>query len=105
MVLYAVILFLAGTAMAGVSVAIYKGNTNLIHDYHQTKVKDKAAYGKAFGRAMLAISLSLILSGVVSLLGDAETMGMLAVGVLFAGLAVGIGWLVAVQVKYNKGLF
>ena len=49
MVLYSIIMFLAAIPMIGISIAIYKGKTDLIHDYHQTKVTDKAAYGKAFG--------------------------------------------------------
>ena len=105
MVLYAIIMFLAAVPMGWVSIAIYRGNTSLIHDYHQTKVSDKVAYGKAFGKAMLIISAALLLSGVVSLLDDTETMAMVSLAVLFAGLIVGIACIVAVQIKYNKGVF
>ena len=105
MVLYATIMFLAAVPMGWVSIAIYRGNTSLIHDYHQTKVSDKVAYGKAFGKAMLIISAALLLSGVVSLLDDTETMAMISLAVLFAGLIVGIACIVAVQIKYNKGVF
>ena len=105
MVLYAIIMFLAAVPMGWVSIAIYRGNTSLIHDYHQTKVSDKVAYGKAFGKAMLIISAALLLSGVVSLLDDTETMAMISLAVLFAGLIVGIACIVAVQIKYNKGVF
>lgn len=105
MVLYAIIMFLAAVPMGWVSIAIYRGNTSLIHDYHQTKVSDKVAYGKAFGKAMLIISAALLLSGVVSLLDDTETMVMISLAVLFAGLIVGIACIVAVQIKYNKGVF
>ena len=105
MVLYAIIMFLAAVPMGWVSIAIYRGNTSLIHDYHQTKVSDKVAYGKAFGKAMLIISAALLLSGVVSLLDDTETMVMISLAVLFFGLIVGIACIVAVQIKYNKGVF
>ena len=50
MILYAIIMFLAAVPMGAISIAIYRGKTNLIHDYHQTKVKDKTAYGKASSR-------------------------------------------------------
>ena len=105
MVLYAIILFLAAVPMLAISLAIYKGKTNLIHDYHQTRVKNKAAYGKAFGKAMMVISTSLLLSGMISLFGESETIAALSVAVLFAGLLVGIICLIAVQIKYNKGIF
>ena len=105
MFLYSIILFLAAVPMLVISIAIYKGKTNLIHDYHQTKVTDKAAYGRAFGKAMLVASLALLLSGIVGLFGDSEPVAMIAVAVLFVGLSIGIACIVAVQIKYNKGVF
>ena len=105
MFLYSMILFLVGAVMAGMSIAIYKGKTQLIHDYHQTKVTDNAAYGKAFGKAMFVLSAALLVSGIVGLLGDSKTIAMLAVAVLFIGLIVGIACIAAVQKKYNNGLF
>ena len=105
MILYSIIMFLAAVPMWIVSIAIYKGKTSLIHDYHQTKVTDKAAYGKSFGRAMCVVSTALLLSGIVGLFGNSETMAKISVVVLFIGLFVGIAWIVAVQIKYNKGVF
>ena len=83
-------------------IAIYKGKTDLIHDYHQTKVTNKSAYGKAFGKAMLVIATVMLLSGIIGLF---KNLLMLAVTILIIGLVVGIGCIVAVQKKYNKGVF
>ena len=105
MVLYSIIMFLAAVPMIKISIAIYQEKTSLIHDYHQTKVTDKAAYGKAFGKAMFFISISLLLSGIIGLFGASEAIAMIAVAVLFIGLFIGIAWIVAVQKKYNKGIF
>jgi hypothetical protein len=105
MVLYSIIMFLAAAPMIRISVAIYHGKTNLIHDYHQTKVTDKAAYGKAFGKAMFVVSMSLLLSGIIGLFGASETIAMISISVLFIGLFIGIAWIIAVQRKYNKGVF
>ena len=105
MVLYSIIMFLAAVPMMKISIAIYQGKTNLIHDYHQTKVTDKAAYGKAFGKAMFVVSMTLLLSGIIGMFGDSESIAMIAVAVLFVGLCLGIAWIVAVQKKYNKGVF
>ena len=105
MMLYSIIMFLAAVPMIKISIAIYQGNTNLIHDYHQTKVTDKAAYGKAFGKAMFVVSTALLLSGIIGLFGTSEVIAMIAVTVLFIGLSIGIAWIVAVQKKYNKGIF
>ena len=105
MVLYSIIMFLAAIPMIKISIAIYKGKTDLIHDYHQTKVTDKSAYGKAFGKAMFVVSTALLLSGIIGLFGGSEVISMIAVAVLFIGLFIGIAWIVAVQIKYNKGIF
>ena len=105
MVLYSIILFLAAIPMIKISIAIYRGKTSLIHDYHQTKVTDQAAYGKAFGKAMFVVSASLFLSGIISLFGTSEVIAKISVLVLFIGLFIGIAWIIAVQMKYNKGIF
>ena len=105
MVLYSVILFLAAIPMMIISIAIYQGKTNLIHDYHQRKVTEKAAYGKAFGKAMIMASTALLLSGIIGLFGDTEVIATIAITVLFVGLFIGIAWIIAVQIKYNKGIF
>ena len=105
MLLYAIIMFAAAVACAAVSAAIYQGNTGLIHEYHQTRVTDKAAYGKAFGKALSVIAAGCMLSGIISLSGDSETAAMIAVSILFAGLLIGIALIIAVQKKYNNGIF
>ena len=102
MLIYSVILFLAALVFAGMGVAIYMGKTALIHDYHQTKIKDKPAYGRAFGKVMIAIAFAFLLSAVLGLF---DNLALLSVAVLVLGIVVGIGLIAAVQRKYNKGLF
>lgn len=100
MVLYAIIMLMVAVAFAALGVAIYRGKTDLIHDYHQTKVTDKTAYGKAFGKAMLVLAAGFLLSGVIGLIDQ-----VFAVAVLMIGLVIGIGCIIAVQRKYNQGVF
>lgn len=102
MLLYAIILFVTAAIFLGLSLSIYKGNIHLIHDYHQKNVTDKAAYGKAFGKAMLVIPVTMLLSGSLALWDPAAQS---ALWVLVAGLILGIGCIIAVQRKYNKGIF
>ena len=102
---YSIIMFFVAVPMLIISIAIYKGNTNLIHDYHQTKVKDKEAYGKAFGKAMIVIPIAMLLSGIVNLFGSAEVFVIIALSILALGLVVGIALIIVVQIKYNKGIF
>ena len=102
MLVYSIIMFLISALFTVLGIAIYKGKTDLIHDYHQTKVTDKSAYGKAFGKAMLLIATVMLLSGIIGLF---EKLLILAVAILIIGFVLGICCIVAVQKKYNKGVF
>ena len=102
MLVYSIIMFLVAVLFTVLGIAIYKGKTDLIHDYHQTKVTDNSAYGKAFGKAMLLIATVMLLSGIIGLF---EKLLILAVAILIIGFVLGIGCIVAVQKKYNKGVF
>ena len=102
MFVYSMIMFLVAALFTVLGISIYKGKTDLIHDYHQTKVTDKSAYGEAFGKAMLVIATVMLLSGIIGLF---ENLAILAVAVLIIGLGIGTGCIVAVQKKYNKGVF
>ena len=105
MILYSVIMLAVALFFGCIAIAIYRGKTDLIHDYHQTKVSDKAAYGRAFGKAMLVIAVGMLLSGIVSLFGETKAVVLLSLSLLFIGLTVGITFIVIVQRKYNKGVF
>ena len=101
MFLYSAILFAVAVLFFFLGRSIYRGNTNLIHDYHQTRVEDKAAYGKAFGKAMFTMAAAMALSGLLALF----VHGFLPVLVLFLGLIAGIIQFILVQKKYNNGVF
>ncbi|WP_027089044.1 hypothetical protein [Thomasclavelia saccharogumia] len=105
MVVYFVIMFITALVLLVISIKIYNGNTDLIHSYHQTKVTDKLAYGKAFGKSMFIVSITPLISGIIGLLGDCHMMTIIAVVVLIIGISIGIGFIVATQRKYNKGVF
>lgn len=102
MLVYSIIMFVVAVIFAGMGIAIYSGKTDLIHDYHQTKVSDKSAYGRAFGKAMFVIATAMLLSGIMGLF---KNLAVTAVAILLIGLVIGIGCIVAVQRKYNNGLF
>ena len=103
MIAYSLIVFAIALLFLVLGIALYKGNTKLIHDYHQMNVKEseRVEYGRAFAKGMLAMCATLFISGVIAL------FGMIAVSliVLFAGLIVSIVVIVKVQKQYNGGLF
>ena len=107
MLIFAIIMSLTGLIFLGFGIAIYKGHTGLIHDYHQKNIaeKDLPAYGKAFSVGMYIMSASLVLSGAISLLGESKMIVILSVAVLFLGFIVSFFVLAKVQKKYNGGFF
>lgn len=105
MILYAIILLVVAALCAGLAIAIYCGKTNLIHDYHQSKVSDPAAYGRAFGKAMFVVAASLFASATIALFGESAPIGVASIATLFGGLAIGIACIILVQKKYNRGIF
>ena len=105
MVVFSIITFFVAVLFGALALSIYRGNVKLIHDYHYKKVTDVEGYTKAFGKALSPISIGSFLSGVVSLFGESDTIAMVAVGSLMAGIAVGIVLIVIVQKKYNGGMF
>lgn len=102
MIIYGCIMFVAAVIFGVVAVLIYRGKTELIHDYHQTKVTDKAGYGKAFGKALAIIAVTLAASGVRALFWQDIIM---AVVILILGLVTAICNIILVQRKYNDGVF
>ena len=105
MLLYSILMFAISILFVVFSILIYRGNTKLIHDYHQTRVKDKPAYGKAFGKALFVFAAAPFCSGIIGLQGDSDSIALAAVVVLVLGLAAGIACIVVVQRKYNQGVF
>lgn len=105
MLVYSVIMFLGAALFSALGIAVYKGKTDLIHQYHQTKVQDKTAYGRAFGKALFIFALAMLFSGITGLFAGTNLIGGVAVAVLLTGICVGIICLVKVQNKYNSGVF
>ena len=107
MIIYSIIIFLTAILFLTIGIAVYRGNTKLIHDYHQTNIKEsqRQEYGRAFAKGMFAICTTLLISGIAALFGK-DGWGIAASYiVLAAGLIVSIMMLVKVQKKYNGGLF
>ena len=103
--LYALIMLAVSVLLFVCSGFIYKGRTNLIHDYHQKNVQNKQAYGKDMGKALLWFAVSMFLSGVISLLGSSEVTVLFSIGILFLGCIIGFLSILHVQKKHNGGLF
>ena len=105
MIAYSVLMFVIAVFFLIMGIAIYKGNTKLIHDYHQTHVKEsqRREYGRAFAKGMYAISATLLICGIIGLFGENGAVIAASLGVMFAGLVISIIIIARVQKKYNGG--
>ena len=103
MLLYSILMLLASAALLAISIMIYRGKSDLIHYYHQERVKDRLGYCRAFGRALALVSAAPLLSGIIALFG--EPLMIASILVLLAVLGAGIACIIAVQHKYNGGIF
>lgn len=104
MIAYCMIMFVTAVLFLALGIAVYRGNTKLIHDYHQTNIREseRQVYGKAFAKGLFAVCATLFISGVTALFGGAVTVSVI---VLFAGLVISAMMLVRTQKKYNGGVF
>ncbi|MCH5170895.1 MAG: hypothetical protein J1F24_06390 [Oscillospiraceae bacterium] len=107
MIAYSIILFAVAILILAFGISIYMGNTKLIHDYHQTNVKEsqRQEYGRSFAKGIFAICATLIISGIIALFSKESQLFKVSLIVLLAGLIVSITVIVKVQKKYNGGLF
>ena len=105
MIVYSVIMFVAAAVFAVFAILITKGNASLINCYRKERVKDKATYCKKFGQSLFIMAATMLISGVISLFNDAETVILIALGVLIAGVLIGMTRMFHVQKKYGGGIF
>ena len=101
MVIYSIVMFLVSALLIVMGTLIYRGNTKLIHDYHQENVKDKKSYGRAMGKSIIGISAPLILAGIVGFF----TTSALPTVLLIFGLIISFIPVFITQKKYNGGMF
>lgn len=105
MTAYAILMWAIAMLFLLLGTLLYRGKTELIHDYHRKNVKseDKKAYGKAFAKGLFAISATLIVSGAAALFIPSGRIAALVI--LFAGLFAAFFVLWRVQRRYNDGVF
>ncbi len=101
MLAYAVIMYTMAVVMVVLGLMVYRGKTQLIHEYHQRRVKDKTGYAKAMGKVLMGISAPLFCAGTVGLF----TESILPTVVLLVGLMLSFIPFFYVQKKYNGGVF
>ena len=105
MIVYSIIMFAAAIAFIVLAILISKGNTNLINCYYEDRTPDKMIYCKRISQALWIMATVLVLSGVIGLLGEKDSIALVAVSVLIVGIICGLSRLFYVQKKYGGGVF
>lgn len=95
-------LLILGIFICVLGIVNISGNISTIHSYNRRKVKqeDIPQYGKAVGTGTLIIGAALILAFLVTLWNESLTAY-----VIIPPFAVGLGFIIYGQIKYNHGLF
>ena len=103
MIIFAIVFYVVGLLLLICGVAIFRGKTWLIHDYHRANVTDHENYGKAMGKAIGGMGLSACLSATLSFLGEAYVW--LCMGAFLVGFVAMFILIIIAQRKYNGGMF
>ncbi|MBE5781518.1 MAG: DUF3784 domain-containing protein [Clostridiales bacterium] len=100
MILFSIILWAVALALFIIGYLVFGGREGLIHSYHTNKVKDHGGYCKAMGKALLLLSLLLILCGVLALVLPAQWVTV----AVFVCLMVGVIPIILVQKRFNGSI-
>lgn len=105
MPILSIIYFAISVIFIIVGILIFRGNTDLIHDYHQKNVKDFGGYGKGMGKGIISIGVFFLIGAVIALAVSSESGTIAGIIVSLSGFVLSIIYILKVQKKYNGGLF
>lgn len=95
-------LLVLGLLISVIGIVNIRGNISTIHAYNRRNVKDEDVpkYGKAVGTGTLIIGASFVAAYAVSFWSEAAMAF-----ILLPATAVGLGFMLYAQFKYNHGIF
>ena len=88
-----------------VAILVYRGKTELIHSYHQTRVKDKKAYGRAMGKALFVMAATMLLAAILTFFIGESAYAWICPVTVTTGFVIGLVMICIIQKKYNQGIF
>ncbi len=96
------LLLILGLLLSVLGLVNMMGNISTIHAYNRRRVREEdiPRYGRAVGLGTFIIGLSFVVGFFLSLWNEA-----LVAYVLLPALAVGLGFMLYGQIKYNHGIF
>lgn len=97
---YSTIMIAAAIVLELMAVRIYRGGTELIINYHQSRVKpeERLRYARDFSKGIFCLSATLLITGVTAII----TKILISDIFLITGTVISVVILVRVQNRYNK---
>ena len=107
MIVYGIIILITGIIVLILSISLFLGHINLLHEYHRTNVKeeDRKKMGLSIGLSMLVGTLGMISSGIVSIVTNDESIIVLPILLLIIPLIIAIVLSLLFVKKYNGSIF
>ena len=107
MLVFGIIILIAGLALLVISILLCFGFINLLHDYHRNNVKteDERKLGLSTGLSLMFGSFGFISSGIVAIAMKSESVIYLPLILLFVPLIISIVFCIIFIKKYNGSLF
>ena len=107
MKIYAILMLAAAALFLILAMEIRRGNTKLIHDYHQSRIpeENKKEYGRAFSKGVFLLAGAMFASGGAALFGENKAAAAASFAVLFVGILWSVCIFGKVQKRFNGGLF
>lgn len=96
------LLLILGLFISVIGIVNISGNISTIHSYNRRKVKEEdiPKYGKAAGAGTLIIGISFAIAFIAAFWSEVVTAL-----ILLPAIAVGLGFMLYAQFKYNGGIF
>ncbi len=91
-----------GLFVSALGIVNIMGNISTIHSYNRRKVREEdiPKYGKAVGTGTLIIGASFVVGFAVSFISE-----LILLVIVLPATAVGLGFILYGQFKYNHGIF
>ena len=96
-------LIILGVVISSIGIINLRGDISTVRWYNRRKVTPETApkYGRSIGTGTLIMGFGLILTGVLELIFELDALDFIGL----AAFAIGIGFILYGQIKYNGGIF
>ena len=105
-----IVTIIIGVVLIVLGISNMRGNISSLHSYHRHRVseEDRIPFGKQVGLGTIIIGIGIILFSILSIVTlytENNVFMLIGIGILIAGLIVGLILSFKAMLKYNKGIF